>query len=129
MRLKVVLPTDIVIDKEVVKVIAEAENGSFCLLPRHIGFVSVLVPGLLSYVRPGGQEEFVAVDKGILVKCGPDVVVSTGQALAGADLGMLKTAIENKFNLMDERQKKANSAVAKLEANLVRRFLELERHG
>ncbi|MDA8406440.1 MAG: F0F1 ATP synthase subunit epsilon [Deltaproteobacteria bacterium] len=129
MRLKVVLPTDIVIDKEVIKVIAEAENGSFCLLPRHIGFVSVLVPGLLSYVCPGGQEEFVAVDKGILVKCGPDVVVSTGQALAGADLGMLKMAIEKKFNMMDERQKKANSAVAKLEANLVRRFLELERHG
>ncbi len=129
MRLKVVLPTDIVIDKEVIKVIAEAENGSFCLLPRHIGFVSVLVPGLLSYVCPGRQEEFIAVDKGILVKCGPDVVVSTGQALAGADLGMLKRAIEKKFNLMDERQKKANSAVAKLEANLVRRFLELERHG
>ncbi|MCL5123378.1 MAG: F0F1 ATP synthase subunit epsilon [Deltaproteobacteria bacterium] len=129
MRLKVVLPTDIVIDKEVIKVIAEAENGSFCLLPRHIGFVSVLVPGLLSYVCPGGQEEFVAVDKGILVKCGPDVVVSTGQALAGADLGMLKMAIEKKFNLMDERQKKAQSAVAKLEASLVRRFLELERHG
>ena len=129
MRLKVVLPTDIVIDKEVIKVIAEAENGSFCLLPRHIGFVSVLVPGLLSYVCPGGQEEFIAVDKGILVKCGPDVVVSTGQALVGADLGMLKRAIEKKFNLMDERQKRANSAVAKLEANLVRRFLELERHG
>ncbi len=129
MRLKVVLPTDIVIDKEVIKVIAEAENGSFCLLPRHIGFVSVLVPGLLSYVCPGGQEEFIAVDKGILVKCGPDVVVSTGQALVGADLGMLKRAIEKKFNLMDERQKKANSAVAKLEANLVRRFLEFERHG
>ena len=129
MRLKVVLPTDIVIDKEVIKVIAEAENGSFCLLPRHIGFVSILVPGLLSYVCPGGQEEFIAVDKGILVKCGPDVVVSTGQALVGADLGMLKRAIEKKFNLMDERQKKANSAVAKLEANLVRRFLELERHG
>jgi F-type H+-transporting ATPase subunit epsilon len=129
MRLKVVLPTDIVIDKEVIKVIAEAENGSFCLLPRHIGFVSILVPGLLSYVCPGGQEEFIAVDKGILVKCGPDVVVSTDQALVGADLGMLKRAIEKKFNLMDERQKKANSAVAKLEANLVRRFLELERHG
>ncbi|MHB8205512.1 MAG: F0F1 ATP synthase subunit epsilon [Desulfomonilaceae bacterium] len=129
MRLKVVLPTDIVIDKVVIKVIAEAENGSFCLLPRHIGFVSVLVPGLLSYVCPGGQEEFIAVDKGILVKCGPDVVVSTGQALVGADLGMLKRAIEKKFNLMDEHQKKANSAVAKLEANLVRRFLELERHG
>ena len=129
MRLKVVLPTDIVIDKEVIKVIAEAENGSFCLLPRHIGFVSVLVPGLLSYVCPGGQEEFVAVDKGILVKCGPEVVVSTGNAFAGADLGMLRKTIEMKFSVLDEHQRKAQSAVAKLEANLVRRFMELERHA
>ncbi len=129
MRLKVVLPTEILIDKEVIKIIAEAENGSFCLLPRHIGFVSILVPGVMSYVCPGGREEFVAVDKGILVKCGPEVVVSTVNAFAGADLGALKKTIETTFTVLDERQRKAQSAVAKLEANLVRRFLELERHG
>jgi F-type H+-transporting ATPase subunit epsilon len=129
MRLKVVLPTEVLIDKEVIKIIAEAENGSFCLLPRHIGFVSVLVPGVMSYVSPEGQEEFIAVDKGILVKCGPEVVVSTGNAFAGADLGMLRKTIEMKFSVLDERQRKAQSAVVKLEANLVRRFLELERHG
>lgn len=129
MRLRVVLPSEILIDKEVIKIIAEAENGSFCILPRHIGFVSVLVQGVMSYTCPGGQEEFVAVNKGILVKCGPEVVVSTLNAFAGSDLGALKKTIETAFTILDERERKAQSAVAKLEANLVRRFLELERHG
>jgi F-type H+-transporting ATPase subunit epsilon len=129
MRLKVVLPTEVLLDKEVIKIIAEAENGSFCLLPRHIGFVSALVPGVMSYVSPGGKEEFIAVGKGIIVKCGPEVVVSTGNAIAGADLGMLRKTIEMKFSVLDEHQRKAQSAVAKLEANLVRRFMELERHA
>jgi F-type H+-transporting ATPase subunit epsilon len=129
MRLKVALPTEILIDKEVTKVIAEAENGSFCLLPRHVGFATALVPGVVSFVSSEGHEEFVAVDKGILVKCGPEVLISTGYAVIGPDLGVLKKTIEGKFRLMDERERKARSAVAKQEANLVRKFLELERHG
>ncbi len=129
MRLKVALPTEILIDREVIKVIAEAENGSFCLLPRHVGFAAALVPGVVSFVSPEGHEEFVAVDKGILVKCGPEVLISTGNAVIGPDLGALKTTIEEKFRVLDDREKKARSAVAKLEANLVRKFLELERHG
>ena len=49
MRLKVLLPTKILIDEEVTKVVAEAEDGSFCILPRHIDFVSALVPGIFSF--------------------------------------------------------------------------------
>jgi F-type H+-transporting ATPase subunit epsilon len=129
MRLKVALPTEILIDREVIKVIAEAENGSFCLLPRHVGFAAALVPGVVSFVTPEGHEEFVAVDKGILVKCGPEVLISTGNAVIGPDLGALRKTIEDQFRIMDDRERKARSAVAKLEANLVRKFLELERHG
>lgn len=129
MRLKVTLPTKIALDREVIKVIAEAENGSFCLLPRHIGFVAALIPGVLSYVSPEGLEEFMAVDKGILVKCGPEVIIATGNAVMGPDLGTLKKTVEEEFKVLDDRERKARSAVAKLEANLVRRFMELERHG
>ena len=51
MKLTVLLPTEILVDEEVAKVVAEAQNGSFCLLPRHIDFVAALVPGLLSFVK------------------------------------------------------------------------------
>ncbi len=53
MKLKILLPTEIMLDEEVTKVTAEAGNGSFCLLPRHIDFVAALVPGLLSFVKAG----------------------------------------------------------------------------
>ena len=36
MKLKIMLPTEILLEKEVVKISAEAQNGSFCLLERHI---------------------------------------------------------------------------------------------
>ena len=41
MRLKVLLPTPVLEDEEVAKVVAGAENGSFCLLPRHVDFAAV----------------------------------------------------------------------------------------
>jgi F-type H+-transporting ATPase subunit epsilon len=129
MRLKVLLPSEILLDAAVTKVNAEAENGAFCLLPRHIDFVAALVPGLLSFVTEDGREEFLAVDEGILVKCGPQVLVSTRQAVRGPELGTLRQAIDEQFRVVDEQEKKARAAVARLEADLVRRFLELKTHG
>ena len=49
MKLMVLLPTEVLIDEEARKITAEAQNGSFCLLPRHIDFVTALVPGILSF--------------------------------------------------------------------------------
>jgi F-type H+-transporting ATPase subunit epsilon len=129
MNLKVLLPTEVFIDREVTKVVAEAENGSFCLLPRHIDCVAALVPGLLFYTTEAGQEVFLAVDEGILVKCGVEVLVSTRHAVQGPDLGTLQRTIDEQFRVLDEKEKMARTAVAKLEADLVRRFMELYEHG
>ena len=129
MNLHVFLPTEILVNEAVSKVIAEGENGLFCLLPRHIDFVSALVPGILSFVLETGQEEFLAVDEGILVKCGAEVLVSSRQAVRGADLGELRHTVEEQFRVLDEREKLARSATAKLEADLVRRYMELGVHG
>jgi F-type H+-transporting ATPase subunit epsilon len=124
-KLKVLLPTEVLIEKEVAKVIAEAENGSFCLKPRHVDFVATLVPGLLSFETPDGCEEFLAVDEGTLVKCGAEVLVSTANAVRGPNLGTLKDTVEKQFMVVGEKQKSVRSAVAKLEANHVRKFIEL----
>ncbi len=126
MRLKVLTPTEIVVDVEVVKVTAEAQNGSFCLLPRHIDFVAALAPGLLSFERDDEKEEFLAVDEGILVKCGSEVLVSTRNAVLGPDLGELRRTIEEQFLVLDARQKMMRSAMARLETDLARRFMELK---
>ena len=126
MNLKVLLPSEILMDEEVIKVVAEAENGSFCLLPRHVDFLAGLVPGLLAYVTPQGVEHFLALDEGILAKCGPQVLVSTRNAARGAELGSLEQTVEERFRVLENREKTARSAFAKLEANFIRRFMELE---
>jgi len=126
MRLRVYLPDKVLVDSEVGKVIAEAENGSFCLLPRHIDFVASLVPGILSYERSdSGMEEFLAVDEGILVKCGSDVNVSTRNAMHSDDLGRLKRAVEEEFVMLDDEERKTRSIIARLETDFVRSALKL----
>jgi len=129
MRLKVLLPTEVLLDEEVGKVTAEAQNGFFCLLPAHIDFVTALVPGLLSFESKEGGEIFVAVDEGVLVKEGQNVWVSTRNAMRGTELGRLRKTIEDTFKVLDDREKTARSAMAKIEAGFVRRFLEIQRRG
>ena len=123
MRLLVLLPTAVLIDQEVAKVVAEAENGSFCILPRHIDFVAALVPGIFSFVSDE-EEEFLAIDEGILVKCASQVTVSTRKAMRSRDLGMLKRAIREEFRALDEREKKTRTILAKLEADFARSVFE-----
>jgi F-type H+-transporting ATPase subunit epsilon len=125
MKLTVLLPTGVLVDQEVTKVTAEAENGSFCLLPRHIDFLAALVPGLLSFESEAGEEEFLAVDEGILVKCGAEVTISTRTAVRGAPLGQLREAVEKRFRVLDEREQQARAVLTKLEADLVVRFVRM----
>lgn len=126
MRLQVMLPTEILVDEHVIKVIAEAENGSFCLLPRHIDFVAALVPGILSFYTFGGEEYFAAVDEGILVKCGRDISVSTLNGVRGTHLEQLQTLIDERFLELDEHERKARTVLARLEAGTLRGFKELQ---
>ncbi|MCP5244615.1 MAG: F0F1 ATP synthase subunit epsilon [Burkholderiales bacterium] len=125
MQLQVLLPTEILVDEKVIKVIAEAENGSFCLLPRHIDFVAALKPGILSFYSPDGEEGFVAVDEGVLVKCGCDVFVSTLNGVRGTNLDQLQALIDERFLELDEHERKARTALARLEAGTLRGFKEL----
>jgi F-type H+-transporting ATPase subunit epsilon len=129
MRLKVLLPSEILVDQEVTKVIAEGQNGEFCLLPRHVDFLSALVPGIFLYATPDGREQFLAVDEGILVKCGPEVLVSTRNAVSGAELGVLEQTVDEQFRAEEDREVAARLAFSRLEVGFIRRFMELEQRG
>ena len=125
MRLKVLLPTNVLIDEEVTKITAEAEDGSFCLLPRHIDFLTALVPGILVFETPDAQERVLAVDEAMLLKNGSEVLISTRQAVEGKNLGELSRIIKEQYLVLDDYEKKARAAAIKLEVNFVRRFMEL----
>ena len=127
MRLKLLLPTEVLADEAVSKVIAEAENGYFCLLPRHVDVVAPLVSGILTLTSLDGDEQFIAVDEGTLVKCGPTVLVSTRNAVRGTDLEHLRAEVADSFQKLDEQERLARTALARLEAGTIRRFVALEK--
>ena len=129
MRLKVLLPSEVLIDEEVAKVVAEAENGSFVLLPRHIDFVSALDPGILSYESLEGEERFLAVDGGVLVKAGPEVLVSTLNAVISTSLQELRETVDTQYRVLNEQETSARSALTRLEMGFIRKFYELGRQG
>ena len=129
MNLKILLPTKVFLNRDVTKITAEAQNGYFCLLPRHVDFVAALVPGLLSYEDDQGHEHFLAIDEGTLVKCGAEVLVSTRSAARDGDLGELRNIVEKQFEVLDDRERLARSAAARLEAGLVRRFMDFDKHS
>jgi F-type H+-transporting ATPase subunit epsilon len=127
MKIKVLLPTEVLIDEEAGKVTAEAENGAFTLLPRHVDFVTALVPGLLSFEDADGRERFLAVNEGVLVKSGQEVLVSVREAARGGELGDLRRIVEERFNRLNERERTVRTAMARIEAGFVRRFLEVQK--
>lgn len=125
LRLRLVIPTEILVDAVVRKVLAEGPEGSFCLLPRHIDCAAVLVPGLLAYETTEGVEHHVAIDDGILVKCADEVLVSTRRGVAGGVLGSLRDSVADAFAAEDEHEYAARTALLKLEGSFIRRFLNL----
>jgi F-type H+-transporting ATPase subunit epsilon len=126
MRVKVMAPNRIVVDARADHVTAEALDGSFSLLPRHVDLATALAPGLLALRTREGVERHVAVDGGLLVKCGEEVLVSTRRAVVSDDLDALERAVTETFQQSDEAERRARMAVARLEADLVRRFAEWE---
>lgn len=125
MNLKIQTPHEIILSRLVTKVIAGAENGSFCLLPRHVDFLAALVPGLLAFEDQDGSEHFVAVGEGLLVKRGDTVLASVRQAVHGGNLGELRHTVSHQFATIDDRERATHAAVAKLEASFLRGYLEL----
>ena len=123
MNLKVLLPFRVFAAKTgVTRIVAETREGSLGLLPHRLDCVAALAPGILIY-EDHDDEVYVAVDEGVLIKTGPDVLVSVRNAIAGTDLGQLREAVEREFVNLDERERAVRSVLAKMESGLIRRLV------
>lgn len=129
MNLKILLPFKVFAEKSgVSRIVSETHAGSFGLLPLRRDCVAALTPGILIYETAAEGEVFVAVDGGVLVKTGPNVLVSVRRAMRGADLGQLRQAVEDEFLALDAHEQNVRSVLTKLETGFLRRFATLQ-HG
>ena len=123
MNLKVLVPFQIFAEKsEVSRVVAETRAGSFGLLPHRLDCVAALAPGILVFETGAEGESYVAVDEGVLIKTGPNVMVSVRRAIAGSDLGKLRDLVQQEFLTEDADEQSVRSAIAKLETGFLRRL-------
>jgi F-type H+-transporting ATPase subunit epsilon len=126
MTLKLLLPFRVFAEQTDVRRIAvDTCQGSLGLLPHRLDCVVALVPGILTYETSANGEQYVAVDAGILVKAGPNVLVSVRNAVGGTDLGRLREAVDREFRGVNEREKSVRAVLARLEAGFIRRFAAL----
>jgi F-type H+-transporting ATPase subunit epsilon len=82
------------------------------------------VPGILIFETEEDGEVYMAVDEGVLVKTGDEVLVSVRNAIGGMNLDKLHDAVEREFMNLDEQEKNVRSVLAKLESGFIRRFAE-----
>jgi F-type H+-transporting ATPase subunit epsilon len=128
MNLRILLPFQIFAEKKgVLRIVAESREGSFGLLPHRLDCVAALEPGILTYETEAEGEVYVAVDEGVLIKTGQDVLVSVRDAIFGTELSQLQEAVEKEFLTLDETEKKIRSVMAKLETGLIRRLAEFQK--
>lgn len=123
MNLKVLLPFQVFAEKTgVARIVAETAGGSFGILPNRLDCVAALSPGILCYETESEGEVFLAVDEGVLVKAGTEVLVSVRRAIGGTDLNRLREAVEKEFLSLDEHDRSIRTVMAKLETGFLRRF-------
>jgi len=125
MNLKILLPFQVFAAVSgVTRIVAESIQGSFGLLPNRLDCAAALVPGILVYETPAAGTVYLAVDRGVLVKTGADVLVSVRRAIGGADLGALHQTVKQRFSVLDAEQREVHAAVIKMEGSLIGRLVE-----
>nr|WP_321522134.1 F0F1 ATP synthase subunit epsilon [uncultured Macellibacteroides sp.] len=120
MDLKILLPYKIYADiKNVDRIVAETNEGFFGLLPQRLDCVASLVPGIFMYETDKGEIHYIAIDEGILVKAGTEVLVSVRNAIGGTDIGQLHNSIKKEYVKLDDNERSVRSVMAKIESEII----------
>ena len=126
MELHILLPFKIFLKiSGVRRIVVDTNFGSYGFLPHRLDCVAALVPGILIYETKEGEVHYIAMDEGILTKREGYVEISVRNAIAGANLGKLRDAVESEFIDLDEKERDVRKAVAKLESEFIQGIKKL----
>jgi F-type H+-transporting ATPase subunit epsilon len=121
--LKILLPFCVLTtEKAVLRMVVETQAGSMGILPHRMDFVAALIPGILVYEIQGKGEAYLALDEGIMIKTGFNVIVSVRNAVEGRDLETLQETVERDFMAQDEQEEKVREVMAKMESAFIHRI-------
>jgi F-type H+-transporting ATPase subunit epsilon len=127
-QLRIIVPSGVFASiANVERIVVMTQTGSFGLLPHRMDCAAVVPPGLFAYSTSATDEVHLAVDAGMLIKTGADVVLCVRRAIAGADLGRLRQAVQQELKQLSDQESSNLKTLAHLESGLVREFVKLQR--
>jgi len=128
-RLRLITATRVVLDEDVVSVVAEDESGSFGVLAGHERLAAALVPTILRCKLASGGMRFVAVDRGVLKKEGRELRVAVRQAVVGDDYRALEKLISERITHLEDSEAAARHAFSRVSLSVMLRLFGYERGG
>lgn len=127
MQVRLHLPTQLLFEGPATRLSATAADGGFGILPNHVDFVTALVPSVLLLTLPDGSERIFGIDEGLLVKKGHNVDIAVRRGVQSEDLEQLQSTVTGSFAELEDDERAARTALSRLEADMVRRFVSLRR--
>ena len=129
MTLEVFVPSEVHSFYDIRLVDVESVSGRMTFLPRHVDSAAALVPGLVRFEGPDGDEHFLGSDGGTVVKIGDRVMISTPRAVVGVALGELHDELVRRHRERTERDRRAQQAFTRMATELARSIFGREESG
>lgn len=128
MTLEVFMPSEIHRVRNLVLIEVESQAGHLTLLPRHIDCAAELVSGLVRVRYEEGEERYLGIDGGTLVKIDDRVTISTPRAVLDGELGIIHETLAQRRRQREARERENRMALVRLELELARSLFEQEQH-
>ena len=126
MRLKSLLPFGVFADLEAVeRIVVTTTAGSLGILPNRLDCAAAIVPGIVEYQTAADGVRYAALDEGVMIKTGREVVISVRRAFAGDGLDLLQAQLEREFLTQTAAEQEARAVLAKLESGFLHRFVDV----
>ena len=104
MKAQIVTPLGKVFDGEIKEAYFPGIEGEFGVLENHAPLVTSLQPGIITLIKPDGNKEIIAIDKGY-VEVTPhkvNVLISTAVPITGPDESEIAKKLEEAKKLLKE---------------------------
>jgi len=125
MTLDILIPNRQLKSTKADRIALTTHMGSFVLHPRHIDCVMIVRPGVLT-LEEKGEEQYLGIDDGILLKKGSHVHIACKNAIEGDSLENLKEVVQEHFIALDDRKKHFKTTLARLELEFTRKLTGLQ---
>lgn len=123
MKLKIVTPLSVVVDRDIDSLRAEDASGAFGILPGHAPFLTALAVSIVSW-RAAAEEGFCAVRGGVLtVTRDAGIAIASREAVVGTDLATLDREVLARFQSEADEERVERVETTRLQMHVIRQMI------